>query len=102
MLKIEVGEKRREQVTVRLEGRLVGAWGDEVRRACEPFLGNRASLTVDFAQVSFVDREGVTLCRRLRESRAPRRDCAPFGKERIDGGYRAERGPDRSRAHRRS
>jgi hypothetical protein len=85
MLKIEVGEKRREQVTVRLEGRLVGAWVDEVRRACEPFLGNRASLTVDFAQVSFVDREGVTLCRRLRESRASLRNCSRFVKEQIDG-----------------
>ena len=84
MLKIEVGERQRQQVTVRLEGRLVGPWVEEVRRACEPFLDNGARLTVDFSRVSFVDREGVALCRRLRQSRAALRNCSPFVKEQID------------------
>ena len=82
MLKIEVGEAQREQVTVRLEGRLVGPWVDEVRRTCEPFLGDGSRLTVDFSQVSFV--EGVALCRRLRQRRASLRNCSPFVKEQID------------------
>lgn len=85
MLKIEVAERRREQVTVSLEGRLVGAWVDEVRRACEPFLGSGAELAVDFARVSFVDRDGVALCRQLRRGHASLRNCSPFVKEQIDG-----------------
>ena len=85
MLKIEVAEGQRERVTVRLEGRLVGAWVDEVRRACEPFLGNGADLTVDFSRVSFVDRDGVALCRQLRRGRAALQNCSPFVKEQIDG-----------------
>ena len=85
MLKIEVAERQRERVTVRLEGRLVGAWVDEVRRACEPFLGSGADLTVDFSQVSFVDRDGVALCRQLRQGHASLRNCSPFVKEQIDG-----------------
>jgi anti-anti-sigma regulatory factor len=84
MLKIEIGKAQREQVTVRLEGRLVGPWVDEVRRTCEPFLGNGSRLTVDFSQVSFVDRDGVALCRRLRQRRASLRNCSPFVKEQID------------------
>jgi len=85
MLKIEVAERQRERVTVHLEGRLVGAWVDEVRRACEPFLGNGADLTVDFSRVSFVDRDGVALCRQLRQGHVSLRNCSPFVKEQIDG-----------------
>ena len=64
---------------------LVGAWVDEVRRACEPFLGNGADLTLDFTRVSFVDRDGVALCRELRRGHASLRNCSPFVKEQIDG-----------------
>jgi len=85
MLKIEVTERQPERVTVRLEGRLVGAWVDEVRRACQPFLETGAEIAVDFARVSFVDREGVALCRQLRRGRASLRNCSPFVKEQIDG-----------------
>jgi len=85
MLKIEVAERRRERVTVHLEGSLVGAWVDEVRRTCEPLLGNGADLTLDFTRVSFVDRDGVALCRQLRQGHASLRNCSPFVKEQIDG-----------------
>jgi len=84
MLKIEVVEQPGERVTVHLEGQMVGPWIDEVRRACEPLLANGHSLTLDFARVSFVDREGVALCRRLRQDRAMLRGCSPFVKEQID------------------
>ncbi|HZP37586.1 MAG TPA: hypothetical protein VFE48_13970 [Methylomirabilota bacterium] len=85
MLKIEIAQRQRERVTVRLEGSLVGPWVDEVRRACEPFIGAGADLTVDFTRVSFVDRDGVALCRELRRGRASLRNCSPFVKEQIDG-----------------
>lgn len=84
MLKIEVGEKRGERVTVHLEGQMVGPWVDEVRRACEPLLTNGHALTVDFSRVSFVDRAGVALCRRLKQSHATLQNCSPFVKEQID------------------
>jgi ABC-type transporter Mla MlaB component len=84
MLKIEVAERRRDRVTLRLEGRLVGPWVEEVRRTCEPFLGDGPALTLDFSRVSFVDRDGVALCRRLRQRHATLRHCSPFVKEQID------------------
>jgi len=85
MLKIEISEHREEGVTVSLEGRLVGPWVGEVLRACTPYLDDRNGLTLDFTGVSFVDRDGVALCRRLRRSRARLRNCSPFVKEQIDG-----------------
>lgn len=85
MLKIEVAETQWERVTVSLEGRMVGPWVEEVRRTCEPFLGDGHVLTLDFSRVSFVDRDGVVLCRRLKQGRATIRNCSPFVKEQIDG-----------------
>lgn len=85
MLKIEVAETQRERVTVSLEGRMVGPWVEEVRRTCEPFLDDGHLLTLDFSRVSFVDRDGVALCRRLKQGHATIRNCSPFVKEQIDG-----------------
>jgi ABC-type transporter Mla MlaB component len=84
MLKIEIGERRSDRVTVRLEGRLVGPWVEALRRACEDQLGRGDDLTVDFARVSFVDRDGVALCRRLRERHARLDNCSPFVREQLD------------------
>ncbi|HKW90322.1 MAG TPA: STAS domain-containing protein [Methylomirabilota bacterium] len=85
MLKIDVTEARMGQrVTVRLEGQMVGRWVDEVRQACEPFLSGGQTIVLDFTAVSFVDRNGVALCRRLRLARATLRNCSPFVKEQID------------------
>ena len=84
MLRIEVSEKRGERVTVHLEGHMVGPWVDEVRRACEPFLTNGHSLALDFSRVSFVDRAGVALCRRLKQGRVTLQHCSPFVQEQID------------------
>jgi hypothetical protein len=55
-----------------------------VRRACEPFLGNGRGLTLDFSRVSFVDRDGVALCRRLRLGRVTLRNCSPFVEEQLN------------------
>ena len=85
MLKIDVTEAGTGQrVTLRLEGQMVGPWVDEVRQACEPFLSEGQTIVLDFAAVSFVDRDGVALCRRLRQARATLRNCSPFVKEQID------------------
>ncbi len=84
MLKIDVAASGKQRVTVSLEGRLVGPWVDEVRRTCEPFVGNGRGLTLDFSRVSFVDRDGVALCRRLRLGRATLRNCSPFVEEQIN------------------
>ncbi len=85
MLKIEVaGARKGQRVTVRLEGQMVGPWVEEVRQACEPLLSGGQGVVLDFAAVSFVDRDGVALCRRLRQARATLRNCSPFVKEQID------------------
>jgi len=85
MLKIDVAEDAGAGITVRLEGRMVGPWVDELDRACQPHLGNGHALTLDFSGVSFIGREGVALCRSLRQRHATFRNCSPFIKEQLDG-----------------
>ena len=84
MLKIDVANQPGPRVTVSLEGRVVGPWVDELRRACEPYLGNGHALTLDFAGVSFIGREGVALCRSLRQGHTSFTNCSSFIKEQLD------------------
>lgn len=83
MLKIDVADHAGVAITVRLEGRMVGPWVEELRRACEPYLGAGRAVTVDFSGVSFIDREGLALCRALRQRRARFTNCSPFVKEQL-------------------
>jgi anti-anti-sigma regulatory factor len=84
MLKIDVTSRVGEPITMRLEGRMVGPWVDELRRACEPYLGDGHTLVLDFSDVSFVDREGVALLRTLRLRQAAFANCSAFVKELLD------------------
>ena len=64
MLKI-VAHDRDRHCTLRLEGDVIGRWVDELRRFSEETLASAAQLTVDLADVGFVDREGVDLLQML-------------------------------------
>jgi ABC-type transporter Mla MlaB component len=50
---------------IRLEGQVVGPYVTEVRKSCEKLLNSRRSLALDMSDVSFVDRNGVTLFKEL-------------------------------------
>lgn len=68
--------------TLILEGRLVGPWVEELRRACGETL-DPASLVLDLRAVSFVDRDGADLLRNLSERRAEITNCSPFVAEQL-------------------
>lgn len=60
-----MADKRDRQSTLRLEGDVIGLWVDELRRSSEEPLAAGTQLTVDLADVGFVDREGIELLQRL-------------------------------------
>jgi len=67
MLRITIVESSREAVRLRVEGRVTGGWVEELRRACELHaLCDEVRLTLDLADVSFVDSAGVELLKELR------------------------------------
>ena len=82
MLKIELIESG-DTPTLRLEGRVIGPWVEELRRSCEPALATGARLSVDLSDVSFVDRDGVELFRSLRKRQVMLLNCSGFVAEQL-------------------
>jgi hypothetical protein len=67
MLRITVVESSSEAVRLRVEGRVTGQWIEELRKTCElQALGDGILLTLDIADVSFADAEGIELLRELK------------------------------------
>jgi ABC-type transporter Mla MlaB component len=83
MLKIAHLQKTPGHQTLRLEGRVVGPWVEELRRSCERFLEAGDTVTIDLADVSFLDREGVVLVRALADRQVSLLNSSPFVAEQL-------------------
>jgi anti-anti-sigma regulatory factor len=84
MLRIETIEDDGRAVLV-LEGRVIGAWVDEVRRSCRDAIGRGARVTIDLGSVSFVDAEGLVLLRELASRRVAFANTTPFVAAQLRG-----------------
>jgi anti-anti-sigma regulatory factor len=84
MLKIVV-ERGGTTGAVRVEGRVIGPWVGELARACDQLLGSGSELVIDLAAVSFVDRAGVALLRRLAARGAAVVNASRFVAEQLKG-----------------
>lgn len=58
-----VREHGDDGVTLRLEGRLAAAWGDEFARAVRAAMAENVSVTLDLDGLSFADARGVAILR---------------------------------------
>ncbi len=66
-MKITVVESSSKGVRLRVEGRLMGRWVEELRRTCDLHaLSDGIPLTLDVADVSFADAAGIELLKELR------------------------------------
>jgi anti-anti-sigma regulatory factor len=67
MLRITVVESSSDAVRLRVEGRVTGCWVEELRRTCDlQALSDGIRLTLDLADVAFVDAAGIELLKELR------------------------------------
>jgi anti-anti-sigma regulatory factor len=78
MLKISHTGKAGKTVSLKLEGRVVGAWVGELRQNCELLLGKGRKLCLDLADVSFADPDGVTTLTQFRARGVELVNCSPF------------------------
>jgi ABC-type transporter Mla MlaB component len=83
MLKISQTAPPAPPITLRLEGRVVGPWVDELRVQCDRWLGHGAELRLSLEEVTFVDRSGVTLLHGLRARGVRLLGCSPFVEEEL-------------------
>ncbi len=83
MLRVSESPSSDGVTTFRLEGRLSGAWVEEARRSFEFYTGNIRRLNLDLKELSFVDREGITLLNTLAKRGVGLTNCSQFLKERL-------------------
>lgn len=86
ILKISTLESPGAGETLRLEGHLGGTCVAELRRSCDQVLLECRQLTLDLAGVSFIDRDGVRLLKRLKLLGVELRSCSPFVALRLQEG----------------
>lgn len=70
-------------VTLKLEGRLIGPWVEELREACETHLQASRRVKLDFTDVSYADRDGVALLVKLRQNGVEIINCSVFLAEEL-------------------
>ena len=79
MLRITVVDSSNVAVRLRVEGRLTGRSVEELRQSCElhtPLEGAR--LTLDLADISFADTDGIELLNDLKNRNVVLQNLAPF------------------------
>ena len=91
MLRISYGTTADDQevVLLRLEGQVSGPWIEELRRVCNETIGDNGRggqpLVLDLAGVSFIDADGVVLCRELAAGRVILTNSSLFVTEQLKG-----------------
>jgi anti-anti-sigma regulatory factor len=83
MLRIVALGRPGDGATLSLEGRVIGPWVDELRQSCQRVLATGATLTVDLAEVTFVERNGVRLLKDLLDSGVAVANCPAFVTEQL-------------------
>jgi len=78
MLRISEIELTGEAATLRLEGRILKTMVGEVKSACEQHLSKGYRLTLDVADLSFADRDGIALLQELIQRGVALSNCSPF------------------------
>jgi ABC-type transporter Mla MlaB component len=74
------------QPTLKLEGQVRGRWVEELRRVCVEVLASpHDRLTLDLADVSFIDGAGLALFEELAERKVGITNCSMFAAEQLKG-----------------
>ncbi|HEU4389207.1 MAG TPA: STAS domain-containing protein [Blastocatellia bacterium] len=85
MLKITESAASDGTAMLYLEGQINGPWLTEISRCCDRILATARRLTLDLANVSFVDRDAVALFRKLKDREVTITNCSPFVAEQLKG-----------------
>jgi ABC-type transporter Mla MlaB component len=78
MLRITQVHVSETVVVLRLEGKLLDPWLEELKQVCGRFVGASPLLQLDLSGVSFVDRAGTTYLRTLLGQGVEFTNCSPF------------------------
>lgn len=83
MLKISEASKSNHSVTLKLEGRVVGPWVDELRQVCEALLTEARALKLDLTDLTYADADGVAVLSNFKSRGVRFNNCSPFLEEQL-------------------
>jgi anti-anti-sigma regulatory factor len=83
MLRISETDSSSDDAILRLEGEITGPWIVEVQKACDRLLGSGGRLTLDLAEVSYIDRDAIRLFRDLAQRKVTLINCSAFLTEQL-------------------
>ena len=83
MLKISIINDSDQAIELQLEGKLVGAWVEELRRLSDEALSQQKNVSLDLEKVWFVDSRGVTLLRDLAKRQVSEINCSQFVSQQL-------------------
>jgi hypothetical protein len=83
MLRILITDVSAQIVTLQLDGQISGRWVTLLESTCEIPLKKGARIALDLNNVTFSDREGITLLRSLADRQVEIRNALPFIAEQI-------------------
>jgi len=78
VLKISIISDSDQAIAYHLEGRLVGAWVDELRRIGDQAFAHKKMLTLDLEGLRFADHQGIALLQELSRRQVPQLNCSQF------------------------
>lgn len=76
MLRITRFDQEDSETSLKLEGKLVGPWVEELRRVYQAEGSRPGSLRLDLSAVTFVDEEGLGLLREVLQYGAQLTSCS--------------------------
>ena len=83
MLRISINTNSDKSIRLCLEGWLVGAWVEELRRQSEQALVESPKVTLDLEKLLFVDSHGLALLRQLAERQVVHLNCSTFIRQQL-------------------
>ena len=84
MLRITVVESSKVAVTLRVEGRIMGPWVEELRTACNVHtFPDDVQVSLELADISFADAAGIALLKELRNRGVGLIRTSPFLAEQL-------------------
>ncbi len=86
MLRVSLVAEDGSSVTLKLEGRIAGAWVPVLEAECRRPLTARHRIRLDCSDVSYVDAAGAQMLRRIRSGDVEILHCPPLIQQLLDGG----------------
>lgn len=83
MLRVSIIGTAGETVTIRIDGQISAEWVKLLQKTCETHLEKGLQVSIDLRNVSFVDRDGIAMLRKLTDYRVEFLNASPFIAEQI-------------------